>query len=146
MPTIGEQTNDSRIHYYWIYAANNCQFWNVHFVIYIFVLDIYCQLFGRYMSVGYTYLLVLDIYCQLLGVYDSWRVYECTLGAGLGNVQCILCVVQLVKYRVPPKKCPIATCSLNLFQRFDYTFSYVVWNQNFKPDPSKHFKHTHPVS
>ena len=55
MPTIGEQTNDSRIHYYWIYAANNCQFWNVHFVIYIFVLDIYCQLFGRYMSVGYMY-------------------------------------------------------------------------------------------
>jgi len=71
MPTIGEQTNDSRIHYYWIYAANNCQFWNVHFVIYIFVLDIYCQLFGRYMSVGYMYLLVLDIYCQQLGVYVS---------------------------------------------------------------------------
>ena len=46
-------------------------------------------------------------------------------------------------YRVSQKKCPIATCSLNLFQRSDYTFSHVLRNQNFEPVPSKHFKHTH---
>ena len=42
-----------------------------------------------------------------------------------------------------PKKCNIAIFSLNLFQRSDYTFSHVFRNQNFKPVPSKHFKHTH---
>ena len=42
-----------------------------------------------------------------------------------------------------PKKCPIATFSLNLFQKSDYTFSHVFWNQNFEPIPSKHFKHTY---
>ena len=46
-------------------------------------------------------------------------------------------------YRVDQKKCPIASFSLNLFQRSDYTFSCVFRNQNFEPVPSKHFKHTH---
>ena len=40
-------------------------------------------------------------------------------------------------------KCPIATFSLNLFQRSNYTFSHVFRNQNFEPIPSKHIKHTH---
>ena len=47
-------------------------------------------------------------------------------------------------YRVFQKKCPIAILSLNLFQRFDYTFSHVPPNQNFDPVPSKHFEYTHP--
>ena len=47
------------------------------------------------------------------------------------------------KLQGAPKKCPIAIFSLNLFQRPDYTFSHVFRNQNFKPVPSKHFKHTH---
>ena len=50
------------------------------------------------------------------------------------------------KYRVPQKKCPIAICSLNLFPRFDHTFLHVFRIQNFKPDPFKHFEHTHPES
>ena len=45
-------------------------------------------------------------------------------------------------YRVSQNKCNIAIFSLNLFQRSDYTFSHVFRNQNFKPVPSKHFKHT----
>ena len=32
-----------------------------------------------------------------------------------------------------PNKCPIATFSLNLFQRSDYAFSQVFRNQNFEP-------------
>ena len=43
-----------------------------------------------------------------------------------------MCTVQGV-----PKKCPIATFSLNLFQRSDCTFSHVFRNQNFEPVPSK---------
>ena len=39
-------------------------------------------------------------------------------------------------YRVSQKKCPIATFSLNLFQRSDYSFSHVFRNQNFEPVPS----------
>ena len=41
------------------------------------------------------------------------------------------------------KKCNIAMFSLNLFQRSNYTFSWVFRNQNFEPVPSKHFEHTH---
>ena len=41
------------------------------------------------------------------------------------------------------KKCPIATFSLHLFQRSDYTFSHVFRNQNFEPVRSKPFKHTY---
>ena len=141
MPTIGEQTNDSRIHYYWIYAANNCQFWNVHFVIYIFVLDIYCQLFGRYMSVG-------CIYWYQIYTANNWgfmSVEGCmsalwAQGWGMYNVQCTLYNWSNTGC---PKKCPKAICSLNLFQRSDYTFSHVFRNENFEPVPSKHFKQTH---
>ena len=43
--------------------------------------------------------------------------------------------VKIPPYRVSQKKCPIATISLNLFQRSDYTFSQVFRNQNFEPVP-----------
>ena len=60
--------------------------------------------------------------------------------------QLVLVIKKLEKVQGVSKKCPIATCSLNLFQRSDYTFLPVFWIQNFEPDPSKHFEHTHAES
>ena len=68
MPTIGEQTNDSRIHYYWIYAANNCQFWNVHFVIYI------------YICIGYILPIIWEIYVSWIYVFIGIRYILPTIG------------------------------------------------------------------
>ena len=58
---------------------------NVHFLTYIFVLDIYYQLFGRCMSVGYMYRYWVYStknwgFYQLQGVYAPFgrRVGKCT--------------------------------------------------------------------
>ena len=41
---------------------------------------------------------------------------------------CVSCL-----YRVTQKKCPIRILSSNLFQKSDFTFPHVFWNQNFEP-------------
>ena len=46
-------------------------------------------------------------------------------------------------YRVTQKKCNIRNPSSNLFQKSDFTFPHVLWNQNFEPVSSSHFNITH---
>ena len=88
-----------------------------------------------YICIGYILPTIRKNICQWEGFCKPFgrRVGECTMY----SVHCTIGQI-----RGAPKKCPKAICSLNLFQRP----RYVVWNQNFKPDPSKHFKHSHPVA
>ena len=77
-----------------------------------------CAFNNIYICIGYIlptiweiyaswiYVLVLEYILPTIGVYVSRRVYERPLGAGLGNVQCIVYIVQLVKYGVPQKNVP----------------------------------------
>ena len=43
-----------------------------------------------------------------------------------------------MKYRVSLKKGTFLVFALFQFQRSDFTFSYVFWNQNFEPVSSSH--------
>ena len=49
-------------------------------------------------------------------------------------------------YRVSLKKGNIAIFVLFLFQKLDFTFSHVFWNQNFEPISSSHSNYIHSES
>ena len=55
-------------------------------VFYIFVLDIFCQQLGEYMSVEFVYWYWIYS-ANNWGIYAIWRVSVLPSGAGLGNMQ-----------------------------------------------------------
>ena len=55
-------------------------------VLYSFVLDIFCQQLGKYMSVEFLYIGIGYILHNNWGIYVIWRVSVLPSGAGLGNM------------------------------------------------------------